>query len=229
LASDFFRSEPSQAEVQSVRSGVPFPLGAHLRGSGVNFAIFSRHAIGVRLDFFDRPDDAIPARTIILNPARNKTGDIWLVWLDGIQPGQFYGYRVAGPYAPHEGHRFNPDNLVVDPCATALTIPANHDLRTALGYDPSSPDKDLVASDVDNAATAPKCVVTHTDFDWRGDQPLCHPWASSVIYELHVRGYTFDPSSVVAFPGTNRSLTEKIPYLKDLGVTAVELMPVPSR
>jgi glycogen operon protein len=216
----------SLCEVQSIRSGVPFPLGAHVRGTGVNFAIFSRHAIGVRLDFFDGPGDAIPARSIILNPARNKTGDIWHVWLDGIQAGQFYGYRVAGPYVPHEGHRFNPDKLVVDPYATAIISPANQDFRAALGYDPSSPEKDLTASDVDDAANAPKCVVTHTDFDWRGDQPLCHPWDCSVIYELHVRGYTFHPSSAVGFPGTYRSLVEKIPHLKDLGVTAVELMPV---
>lgn len=216
----------SLCEVQSVRSGVSFPLGAHLRGSGVNFAIFSRHALGVRLDFFDRHDAALPARSIILNPARNKTGDIWHVWLEGIQPGQLYGYRVAGPYVPHEGHRFNPDKLVVDPYATAITFVSGQDFRAALGYDPSSPERDLAPSEVDDTATAPKYVVTHADFDWRGDQPLCLPWETSVIYELHVRGYTFHPSASVGFPGTYRSLAEKIPYLKDLGVNAVELMPV---
>lgn len=107
-------------EVQSVRSGLPFPLGATVRGNGVNFAIFSRHASGVRLDLFERPEDANPQRTIILDDARNKTGDIWHVWLEGIAPGQLYGFRVAGPYSPHEGHRFNPDKLVVDPYATAI-------------------------------------------------------------------------------------------------------------
>jgi len=216
----------SLCEVQSVRSGVPFPLGATIRADGVNFAVFSRHATGVRLDLFSRSEDAVPARTILLNPVRNKTGDVWHVWLEGIQPGQVYGYRFAGPYLPHEGHRFNPDRLVVDPCATAIAPAANHSYRKALGYDLSSPQRDLSISTVDNAATAPKCIVTHPDFDWQDDQPLGLPWESTVIYELHVRGYTFHPSAGVTFPGTYHGLTEKIPYLKELGVTAVELMPV---
>ena len=216
----------SLCEVQSVRSGVPFPLGATIRANGVNFAVFSRHATGVRLDLFDRPTDTMPSRTILLNPARNKTGDVWHVWLEGIRPGQLYGYRFAGPYSPNEGHRFNPDKLVVDPCATAIAPAPGHSYLTALGYDPASPLRDLSYSTADNAATAPKCVVTHPDFDWQDDQPLRHPWESTVIYELHVRGFTIHPSSGAAFPGTYHGLTEKIPYLKDLGVTAVELMPV---
>ncbi len=216
----------SLCEVQAVRSGVPLPLGAHLRGNGVNFAIFSRHATGVRLDLFDHAEAAMPARTIILDAARNKTGDIWHVWLEGIRPGQLYGLRVAGPYSPSEGHRFNPNKLLVDPYATAIAPPRITDSRTASGYDPSSPQRDLSFSEVDDAATAPKCVITHEGFDWQGDQPLRHPWASTVVYELHVRGYTIHPSAGVRFPGTYRGLIEKIPYLKELGVTAVELMPV---
>jgi glycogen operon protein len=216
----------SLSEVQAIRSGFPFPLGAHPRGNGVNFAIFSRHAIGVRLDLFDRLEDATPARSIILDAARNKTGDIWHVWLEGIQPGQLYGFRVVGPYAPHEGHRFNPDKLVVDPYATAIAQLPDRDFRPALGYDPSSPQKDLSLSEIDDTATAPKCIVTPSDFDWQGDQPLRHPWEGTVIYELHVRGYTIHPSAGVRFPGTYCGLIQKIPYLKDLGVTAVELMPV---
>ena len=112
----------SLCEVQAVRSGVPLPLGAHPRGDGVNFAIFSRHATGVRLDLFANPEDAMPTRSIILDAARNKTGDIWHVWLAGIRPGQLYGFRIAGPYAPHDGHRFNPNKLVVDPYATAIAL-----------------------------------------------------------------------------------------------------------
>jgi glycogen operon protein len=216
----------SLCEVQAVRSGVPFPLGAHPRGNGVNFAIFSRHATGVRLDLFDHPEDAMPIRSIILNAGRNKTGDIWHVWLEGIGPGQLYGFRIAGPYAPHEGHRFNPAKLVVDPYATAIASVPERDFRSALGYDPFSPEKDLSLSEIDNAATAPKCVIPHEDFDWQGDQPLCRPWKSTVIYELHVRGYTVCLGANVRFPGTYRGLIEKIPYLKDLGVTALELMPV---
>ncbi|HET9177325.1 MAG TPA: glycogen debranching protein GlgX [Terriglobia bacterium] len=216
----------SLCEVQSVRSGVPFPLGATLRANGVNFAVFSRNATGVRLDFFNRPEDAMPSRSILLNPARNKTGDVWHVWLEGIRPGQFYGYRFAGPYAPQQGHRFNPDKLLVDSCARAIAPVPGRSYRKALGYDPSSPLRDLSYSTFDDAATAPKCVVTHPDFDWQDDQPLRLPWDSTVIYELHVRGFTVHPSSGVAFPGTYHGLIEKIPYLKELGVTAVELMPV---
>ena len=213
-------------EVQAVRSGAPLPLGAHMRGNGVNFAIFSRHATGVRLDLFDRAEDTAPARSIILDAARNKTGDIWHVWLEGIQPGQLYGFRVAGPYAPHDGHRFNPNKLVLDPCARAIVGLVDRASRFAVGYDPSSPQKDVSFSDVDNAGSAPKCVIPHEDFDWHGDQPLRLPWTSTVIYELHVRGYTMHPSAAVQSPGTYRGLIEKIPYLNDLGVTAVELMPV---
>lgn len=192
----------------------------------MNFAIFSRHATGVRLDFFDHVEGSVPTRSILFDSARNKTGDIWHVWLEGIRPGQLYGFRFAGPYAPHDGHRFNPDKLVVDPYATAIALIPGCDFLPSLGYDSSSPQKDLSFSQADSAATAPKSVVSHADFDWEGDQPLRHPWESTVIYELHVRGYTVHPSAGVSFPGTYRGLVDKIPYLKDLGVTAVELMPV---
>jgi glycogen operon protein len=192
----------------------------------VNFAIFSRHATGVRLDLFDHIEDSVPARTILLDSARNKTGDIWHIWLEGIYPGQLYGFRFAGPYAPHEGHRFNPGRLVVDPYATAIALVPGCDFLPLLGYDSSAPQKDLSLWETDDAASAPKCIVTQGDFDWRGDQPLRRSWESTVIYELHVRGYTVHPTADVSFPGTYRGLVEKIPYLKDLGVTAVELMPV---
>jgi Carbohydrate-binding module 48 (Isoamylase N-terminal domain) len=180
----------SLCEVQAVRFGLPFPLGAHARGDGVNFAIFSRHATGVRLDLFDHSNAAVPVRSIILNGARNKTGDIWHVWLEGIRSGQLYGFRIAGPYDPCGGHRFNPDKLLVDPYATAITSVADCDFQPALGYDPVSPRKDLSMSEVDSAAVAPKCIVTLEDFDWQGDQPLLHSWESTVIDVLHVRGYT---------------------------------------
>jgi glycogen operon protein len=211
-------------EVQSTRSGVPLPLGARRRGDGVNFALFSRHATGVRLDLFERASDAVPSRTIILDPERNKTGDIWHVWLAGIPRGQLYGFRLTGPYAPGEGHRFNPNKLLIDPYATALS--SARDLTDARGYDPSSSELDLSFSETDDAAQVPKSAVTYDDFDWQGDQPLRQPWTSTVIYELHVRGFTMHPSARVRFPGTFRGLTEKVAHLKELGVTAIELMPV---
>jgi len=213
-------------EVQAVRSGAPLPFGAHPRGAGVNFAIFSRNATGVRLDLFDRVEDAMPARTIILDGSRNKTGDIWHVWLEGVRPGQLYGFRIAGPYEPTAGHRFNPSKLVVDPYASAIALVPHRDFRLAAGYDPRAPEGDRSFSEIDDAASAPKCVVTHADFDWRGDRPLRQPWTATVIYELHVRGFTAGQEAGVRFPGTYQGLVEKIPYLKDLGVTAVELMPI---
>ncbi|HEV2445249.1 MAG TPA: hypothetical protein VGS58_04985, partial [Candidatus Sulfopaludibacter sp.] len=136
-----------QCDVQAVRSGVPFPLGAHSRGNGVNFAIFSRHATGVRLDFFARAEESKPTRVVILDAARNKTGDVWHVWVEGIRPGQLYGFRLAGLYAPCEGHRFNPDKLLVDPYATALASPPGMDFRLAAGYDPASAEADLSLSE----------------------------------------------------------------------------------
>ena len=205
----------SLCEVQAVRSGVPFPLGAHPRGDGVNFAIFSRHATGVRLDLFANPEDAVPTRSIVLDAARNKTGDIWHVWLAGIPPGQLYGFRIAGRTRPTRGTASIRTSSWWTPTRPP-SRPSPAPTRTAR---PATirprPQKDLSFSDVDNADTAPKCVVTHGDFDWQGDQPLRHPWGSTVIYELHVRGYTIDPSAGTEFPGTYRGLIQKIPHLKD--------------
>jgi isoamylase len=209
-----------------VRSGMPLPLGATQRGTGVNFALFSRHATQVRLELFDQPQDSAPARSILLDAAQHRTGDVWHVWVEGIRPGQLYGYRVEGPYDPGEGHRFNPNKLLVDPFATALTRLEDWDFGPARGYDPSSSRMDLSYSERDDAGAMPKSIFTDEHFDWQGDQPLRHDASRTVIYELHVRGFTMHNSSDVDCPGTYRGLVQKIPYLKDLGVTAVELMPV---
>jgi glycogen operon protein len=192
----------------------------------VNFAFFSRHASRVRLELFDHPEDAKAARVIDLDPAHNRTGDVWHVWVEGVRPGQLYAYRVDGPYQPREGHRFNFHKLLLDPFATAISRVPHWDFGPALGYDPAAPDQDMVRSSVDNAGAMPKCVFTHEPFCRQDDRPLRHPWSETVIYETHVRGFTIHPSSGVKHPGTYRGLMEKIPYLKDLGVTAVELMPV---
>lgn len=202
------------------------PLGTHESGGGVNFALFSRHASRVRLELFDQHADATPARIIDFDPARNRTGDVWHVWLEGIRPGQLYAYRVDGPYQPKEGHRFNFNKLLLDPFATAISLLPDWDFGVARGYDLSVPEGDLNYSKIDDAGTMPKCVFTHEHFHWQDDRPLRHPWAKTVIYETHVRGFTVHANSGVEHPGTYRGLMEKIPYLKALGVTAVELMPV---
>ena len=214
------------SEHSDVQTGSPLPLGTQEIGGGVNFAIFSRNASRVRLELFDHPEDAAPARVIDLDSGSNRTGDVWHVWVEGIGPGQLYAYRVDGPYKPAEGHRFNFSRLLLDPFATAISRPPPWDFASARGYDPSSPEQDLALSKLDNSRSMPKCVFVNEPFEWGGDQPLRHPWSKTVIYETHVRGFTIHPKSGVDHPGTYRGLMEKIPYLKALGVTAVELMPV---
>jgi glycogen operon protein len=213
-------------ERADVRRGVPLPLGAHQRGSGVNFAVFSRHATRVRLELFDRAGDKTAGRAIDLDPARNRTGDVWHVWVAGVRPGQLYAYRVDGPYEPGQGHRFNFHKLLFDPFATAITPLPKWDFQPARGDAPSAPERGSVPSTEDNAGVMPKCVFTHEHFHWQDDSPPRHPWSKTIIYETHVRGFTIHPSSGVAHAGTYRGLMEKIPYLQELGVTAVELMPV---
>jgi isoamylase len=213
-------------EHTEVRRGVPLPLGTLESGGGVNFALFSRHASRVRLELFDHHADATPARVVDFDSARNRTGDVWHVWVKGIRPGQLYAYRVDGPYQPEEGHRFNFYKLLLDPFATAISPLPDWDFGAVRGYDPDVPEQDLVFSKVDDAGAMPKCVFTHEHFHWHDDRPPMHPWAKTVIYETHVRGFTVHASSGVEHPGTYRGLMEKIPYLKELGVTAVELMPI---
>ena len=223
LANGFVAS-PEESEIQS---GNPLPIGGtHQQGDGVNFVLFSRHATRVRLELYQYPDDSSPARIIDLDPVRHRTGDVWHVWVRGIPPGQLYGYRIEGPYLPEEGHRFNSHKLLLDPYARAIAGVENWDFLAAHGYDSSSALTDLSFSTVDNAATTPKCIFTHDHFDWEMDQPPKHSASATVIYETHVRGFTIHSSSGVAHPGTFAGLIEKIPYLQDLGVTAIELMPV---
>src|SRR5664280_1907223 len=214
------------SEHSDVRTGSPLPLGTQEMGGGVNFAIFSRHGSRVRLELFNHPEDAAPARVIDLDSSRNRTGDVWHVWVEGIGPGQLYAYRVDGPYEPGKGHRFNFNRLLLDPFATAISRLPPWDFASARGYDPSAPEQDLALSNLDNSRSMPKCVFVNEPFEWDGDQPPRYPWSKIVIYETHVRGFTVHPKSEVDHPGTYRGLMEKIPYLKELGVTAVELMPV---
>ncbi|PQJ35680.1 glycogen debranching enzyme GlgX [Salinibacter sp. 10B] len=217
---------PPHSTPPATETGFPLPLGPHIWDGGINFSLFSRHATQVWLELYDEPADAIPRHRFSLTAPRHRTGDLWHIWVEGLVPGQLYGYRVDGPYAPEEGHRFNPYKLLLDPYAAAITHMENWDFRRAQGYDASDPRKDLSFSTENNADTAPKCVVTERRTGWEERRPLRRPWADTIIYELHVRGFTVDPSSDVEHPGTYRGLIEKIPYLQDLGITAVELMPV---
>lgn len=214
------------SEHAEVRPGTPLPLGVFDHEGGVNFAIFSRHASHVRLELFDHAEDAAPTRIIDLDPSNHRTGDVWHAWVERIRAGQLYAYRMDGPYDPEHGQRFNVNRLLLDPCATAISRLPLWDFSAARGYDSSAPGQDLTASTLDNASSMPKCVFISDSFEWNGDQPLRHPWSQTVIYETHVRGFTIHPSSGVEHPGTYRGLIEKIPYLVELGVTAVELMPV---
>ncbi|ABQ25013.1 glycogen debranching protein GlgX [Geotalea uraniireducens] len=199
-----------------IDSGTSSPLGATVFPGGVNFSIFSRDCTGVELHLFDRVDDARPSRTVTLHPKRNRTYHYWHTFVPGLGSGQLYGYRVAGPHDPRRGLRFDPYKLLIDPYGRAVAVPAGYSRRA-------------VAEPGDNAAVAMKSVVADPrGYDWEGDIPLKRPFSRTVIYELHVAGFTRPPSSGVTEGkrGTYAGLVEKIPYLQELGVTAIELLPV---
>jgi isoamylase len=210
--------DPNSGDRQ-VETGRPLPLGASLTRRGANFALFSRHASGVELLLFESRDPRAPYRTIRLDPAKNRTGDIWHIELAGIRPGQCYAYRVDGPYQPESGMRFNRNRILADPYACAFSGVASWDFERAK-------EARAGATSDDGVFWSARSVVVSQEFDWAGTCPPRHPWSKTVIYETHVRGLTIDPSSTVRNPGTYRGMIEKIPYFKELGITAVELMPV---
>jgi isoamylase len=207
--------------------GRPFPLGACWDGEGTNFSLFSENADGVELCLFGG-DPSHPEERIAM---RERTAFHWHCYLPGIGPGQRYGYRVSGPYAPEEGHRFNPAKLLIDPYAKAIEGPIAFDRASVLPYvpDPGNDDADLEIDDVDDADAMPRCVVVDEHFDWEGDSPPRHPWNEMFIYETHVKGFTkLHPHVPEALRGTYAGLAspEAIEHLVSLGVTAVELLPV---
>ena len=209
-----------------VLPGHPLPLGVHLRGNGAQFNLFSRNATGVTLLLFEQACDKSPSLSIELDPARFRTGDIWHVWVEGITAGHCYAYRVTGPYRPRQGHRFNRHKLLLDPQTKAITRRPAWDFNRTKGCEASSLMADLSFSTDDDADAVPRSVIVSDNFDWQDDAPLRRPWSETIIYETHVRGLTIHPSSRVAHPGTFRGVVDKIPYFKELGVTAVELLPV---
>jgi isoamylase len=207
--------------------GKPLPLGAELMGDGVNFAVFSQNGTAVTLLLFEHPEDAQPCFECKLSPQKNRTGDIWHVHVHNLKPGALYLFRVDGPYLPEQGHRFNLNKALIDPYAKALSGDFIWDTTKALGYDPHSPTGDLSFNFEDDAASMPKGIVVDNDsFDWQDDRPLNYPLKSTIIYETHIRGLSMHKSSGARNPGTYRGVVEKIPYLKELGVTSLEFLPL---
>ena len=211
-----------------VTPGKPRPLGATPDATGVQFAVFSRHATAVTVCLFDEAEQALPSREVVLDAALHRTGDVWHAHVEGVRAGQLYLLRVDGPWDPSRGHRFNRNLFLIDPYARALTGGFEWELSRQFGYDPDSPGGDAARNTRTDltAEGIPKCIVVADDFDWQGDRPLNYPLRKSVIYEAHVRGLTAHPSSGVAHPGSYRGVIEQIPYLKSLGITSVELLPV---
>ena len=218
----FFMSQP----VQKTFPGKPTPLGATYGEKYTQFSLFSRHATKVFLLLFDKPEDVHPSLEIALDSKIHKTGDLWHIALFGVKPGQLYGYRVDGPYDPKTGHRFNPYKLLIDPYARALTAEVDWDLSRARGYNGNSPKKDLSISTNTNLDSTPKCIVLDGYYAWDNDVHPLTPLQDTVIYEAHVKGFTQHPNSNVASHGTYQGIVEKIPYLKELGITAIELLPL---
>lgn len=206
----------ARGTTREVSPGRPHPIGASVEADGVNFVVFSKHGTGVELLLYDHADDASPARVIGLDPGAHRTNHYWHAFVPDVGPGQIYGYRVRGPWAPEHGMRFDPDKVLLDPYGRAVAVPAAYDRGAAC-----RPGR--------NDAHAMKSVVADVSlYDWEGDLPLHRPFSQTVIYELHVRGFTRHPSSGVseARRGTYAGLIEKLPHLVELGVTAIELLPV---
>ncbi len=205
--------------------GRSFPLGAVFDGEGTNFAVYARHAEAVELCLFDAGDPSKEIRRVKLN---EKTGHVRHAYLPGIRPGTLYGFRAHGPYDPESGLRFNPSKLLVDPYARAITGEADFN-GPIYSYRVGAPEGDLAYDDRDSAPAAPRSVVVGNHFDWNGDRPPNHPWHRSVIYEVHVKGFTKrHPEVPPELRGTYLGMASPvaIDHLVKLGVTAVELLPI---
>ncbi|HEY2587765.1 MAG TPA: glycogen debranching protein GlgX [Tepidisphaeraceae bacterium] len=205
--------------------GRPYPLGATWDGSGVNFGLFSEHATKVELCLFDSIDDTQESQRVVLAEC---TDMVWHGYLPDLEPGQLYGYRVYGPYEPAKGHRFNPNKILLDPYAKAIGRDVRWD-DTLFGYKVGDPKADLSFDDRDNAAFCPLGSVVDTAFTWGDDRPPRIPWHKTLIYEAHVRGLTMNhPEVPERLRGTYAGVASEpvIRHMQDLGVTAIELLPV---
>jgi isoamylase len=220
LGEDMLRTVPQRDDqlslVRAASVGRSAPLGATVSSDGVNFSLYSRNASGIELLFFDHEDDGCPSHVIRLDPTTNRSYHYWHVFVPGLRVGQLYGYRVHGPFDPTKGFRFDPTKVLLDPYGRGVAVPRNYSREAA-------------RQEGDNAATAMKSLVVDPSlYDWEGDTPLRRPSSQTIVYEMHVKGFTRHPNSGVPEPtrGSYRGLIQKIPYLRDLGVSAVELLPV---
>ena len=199
-----------------IQTGSSSPLGATLGSGGTNFSLFSRSATAVELLLFAEGDAARPSRTLRLESQSHRTYHYWHAFVPGVKAGQVYGYRVHGPQDPARGMRFDSTKVLLDPYGRAVVVPPNYARSAAI-------------QPGDNCASAMKSVVADpSGYDWEGDAPLKRSAARTIIYEMHVRGFTRHPNSGVkgATRGTYAGLIQKIPYLRELGITAVELLPI---
>ena len=209
-------SKKESLKIDSPKKSNAFPIGAKLYPDGVNFCVYSKNATAVDLLLFNKNNDAKPSTTIKMDPQKDKTYFYWHVFVPGIKAGQIYGFNVSGPYEPERGRLFDSDKVMLDPYGLAVTVP-----------DKYSRIKSSQAGK--NTASAMKSVIADTSaYDWEGDSQLGIPFTRTVIYEMHVKGFTANPNSGVSKNkrGTYHGVIEKIGYLKDLGISAVELLPV---
>lgn len=208
-----------------VQSGMPFGFGASIMQNGINFSVYSRDAIAVSLVLFESDNAKEPAAVIPLDCKKNKTGDVWHIFVEGLKEGTLYLYKVDGPYIPPQGLRFNKNKYLFDPYAKAFSAGSvfrSYNKLRKQGFSVNKGGEILDLSDF------PKCVVVNDDFDWEGDKPLNYPIENIVIYETHVKGFTASETSNVQkeIAGTYKGFSQKIDHLKNLGITSVELMPV---
>lgn len=213
-------------EILNSLPGTPLPLGASVAEGGVNFSVFSRNATKVFLEFYSASEDSEPYAQVEFSPSENRTGDIWHAFVPGIKPGSLYLFRVDGPFEPSKGHRFDVHQRLFDPYAKTIT-PVSVFYNLPPDYSAPLDKNDIEHGKNQRAKVFPKCVVIDNEnFDWQGDRPINRPLSESVIYEVHLKGFTAGKNAGVSCPGTYAGFIEKIPYLKDLGITAVELLPI---
>ena len=208
-----------------VQNGMPIGFGAILQPNGVNFSIYSKDAEEVNLVLFESENAKEPSAVINFDPVKNKTGNIWHIFIEGLKAGTLYLYKVDGPYNPPQGLRFNKNKYLFDPYAKAFTSGSVFKAYNKLhkkGFAQNA------GGEIFDLSDFPKCVVIDDDFDWEGDRPLNYPLEKSVIYETHIKGFTASKTSGLAeqFAGTYKGFSQKIDYLKKLGITAVEFLPM---